>query len=208
MSALATVRAALQLDERTLAQTLTHAFFEGTLAEWLVPDAGQRWDVYTRYWSMIARHALRSGALVDTTGPRQSVALWYPAGPDRAPDVAPGDYEAQLPGIAGEAAGRFRALDAAVHDAYPPLEDPWAYLGFVAVEPSAQNRGLGRLLLQTRHADLDRDGVPAFLVASTERSARLYARLGYQPTGPAIRPAGNAPQLYPMIRFPAGPAGH
>jgi RimJ/RimL family protein N-acetyltransferase len=49
----------------------------------------------------------------------------------------------------------------------------------------------------------DSDGVPAYLEASSERSAALYERLGFVHLGVLELPDG-APPLWPMRRPPGG----
>ena len=44
----------------------------------------------------------------------------------------------------------------------------------------------------------DRDGLPAYLEATSARSKALYQRHGFQEVG-AIQ-EGNSPELYPMLR--------
>ncbi|WP_425305982.1 GNAT family N-acetyltransferase [Actinocatenispora sera] len=55
------------------------------------------------------------------------------------------------------------------------------YLGFLAVAPEHQARGIGSRLLREHHHRLDHQARPAYLVASNQHSARLYARHGYRP---------------------------
>ena len=50
-------------------------------------------------------------------------------------------------------------------------------------------------------AQCDREGVPAYLEATTRDSLRLYERLGFEVIG-EFAPAGGPP-LWPMWRHPA-----
>ena len=133
-------------------------------------------------------------------------ALWY----DTVGGEPETDTEQDGPAFAtacGRYLDRFIALDEAMHGAYPNLAS-YAYLGFVAVAPDHQRRGVGAGLLARRHRRLDESGTAAFLIASSAGSARLYRRLGYRPHGADIRPSTDAPALYPMLRPPAPPADH
>jgi GNAT superfamily N-acetyltransferase len=78
------------------------------------------------------------------------------------------------------------------------------YLAILAVRPGCQGRGIGTALLNARHRDLDRDGVPAYLEASSPRARDLYLRHGYtlRPGGPFRLPEGGPP-MWPMWREPA-----
>lgn len=190
-------------DADRLTGLLSDAFLLGELADWLVPDLAERREIYPRYWAIIARHALAGAATVDVTDIDSAAALWY-AGGGGEPDLVPADYDALLAAACGRHVERFAALDQAMHDAYPDRPEH-AYLGFVGVTPARQRSGLGAALLAHRHRRLDEAGTAAFLIASSADSARLYRRLGYRPAGPDIRPAPDAPALYPMLRKPPPP---
>ena len=64
-----------------------------------------------------------------------------------------------------------------------------------------QGHGLGTALLRPTLDRCDREGVPAYLEASTERSAALYGRLGFVHLGELRVPDG--PRFWPMRRPPA-----
>jgi GNAT superfamily N-acetyltransferase len=72
-----------------------------------------------------------------------------------------------------------RAMDAA-----HPREPHW-YLAAIGVHAAGRGQGVGSALIASRLATVDAVGTltPAYLEASTERSAALYARHGFVPTG-------------------------
>lgn len=59
--------------------------------------------------------------------------------------------------------------------------DPHWYLFAVGVVPEATGGGRGTVLLEPVLRQCDEARVPAYLEASTEDNARLYARLGFEP---------------------------
>lgn len=67
-----------------------------------------------------------------------------------------------------------------------------------------QGRGLGGALMRPMLERCDREGLPAYLEASSERSAALYERLGFQIID-ELRVA-DSPPLRLMLR-PPGPKG-
>ena len=82
-----------------------------------------------------------------------------------------------------------------------------AYLWMIAVAPERQSEGLGATLIESALDRCDREGLPAYLEASSSRSRALYERLGFTLTGrPLDLPQG--PQMWPMWREPrhGGPA--
>jgi ribosomal protein S18 acetylase RimI-like enzyme len=94
--------------------------------------------------------------------------------------------------MTGQYLDQFHALDA-LFDEHHPSESHW-HLLFLAVHPMHQNEGLGSALLKHVHDAMDASGVPEYLEASNESSARLYRRHGYQDMSPcAIRLPDGTP---------------
>ncbi|HEY2354056.1 MAG TPA: GNAT family N-acetyltransferase [Gaiellaceae bacterium] len=81
------------------------------------------------------------------------------------------------------------------------IEEPHYYIRYIGVAPPFQGQGLGAELLRPTLDRCDRAGVPAYLEASSERSARFYARLGFEHLGELQVPDG--PRFWPMRRPPA-----
>jgi ribosomal protein S18 acetylase RimI-like enzyme len=85
-------------------------------------------------------------------------------------------------------------------EAARPAEPPW-YLKAIGVDAGGQGRGVGSALLEHRLRQVA--GTAAYLEASTERSAALYARHGFTSLGPV--PGFGRPAPISMWR-PAVPA--
>ncbi|MGI5216721.1 GNAT family N-acetyltransferase [Nocardia sp. CA-290969] len=79
-----------------------------------------------------------------------------------------------------------------------PRRFPHSYLQVIATTPEFRNRGAGALLLRHRAGSLARTALPAFLEASSERSARLYERIGFRRTDRTFLLPENGPTLIPM----------
>ena len=75
------------------------------------------------------------------------------------------------------------------------------HLAILAVRPDRQGQGIGTALLDARHADLEDQGIPAYLEASDERTRRLYLAHGYTDRGSPIELADGV-RMYPMWREP------
>ena len=84
------------------------------------------------------------------------------------------------------------------------VRGPHYYVRDVGVVPEAQGQGLGSALLEPTLVACDREGLPAYLEASSERNAALYERLGFC----LLRElrVGSSPPLRLMLRNP-GQAG-
>jgi GNAT superfamily N-acetyltransferase len=80
------------------------------------------------------------------------------------------------------------------------LHQPHYYVRYLGVATRFQGRGLGAALLRPTLDRCDREGVPAFLEASTERSAVFYERLGFVHLGESR--VADGPRYWPMRRPP------
>ncbi|MGW4718033.1 GNAT family N-acetyltransferase [Nocardia sp. NPDC004260] len=79
-----------------------------------------------------------------------------------------------------------------------PREFPHRYLQMIVTVPEHRGKGAGAAILADRLKAASEADVPAFLEASTERSARLYSRCGFAPTGTTHTLPQNGPTLIPM----------
>ncbi|RBL82809.1 GNAT family N-acetyltransferase, partial [Streptomyces cavourensis] len=67
--------------------------------------------------------------------------------------------------------------------------------------PRRQGEGIGAGLIRAELDRCDRDGVPAYLEASSARSRTLYERLGFHFLGTAVD-LPDGPRMWPMWRDP------
>ena len=84
-------------------------------------------------------------------------------------------------------------------DKLHPTDEHW-YLPLTGVDPVAQGRGLGSTLLRPALNICDRDGLPAYLEATSPRNRDLYARHGFDIV--ETMQAGTSPPLWAMLREP------
>jgi GNAT superfamily N-acetyltransferase len=185
-------------DLDVLGQLIADAFHPLAVSEWLIGDPQARREIFPGYFRIFAEHALRTGT-VHTTPGRTAVALWFPVRGDGP--AAPDGYAAQLAAVTGPWLDRFRALDDAF-DQHHPRGLLHHHLGFLAVRPDQQGRGLGTGLLREHHGVLDVTGLPAYLEASGPDTRQFYLRHGYADHGGPIR-LPDGPLMYPMLRHPA-----
>jgi len=73
-------------------------------------------------------------------------------------------------------------------------------LPLVGVDPIAQGRGYGALLMRHAAHRFDAEGVPAYLESSNPRNISLYLRHGFEILG-TIQ-VGDSPTVTPMLRRP------
>lgn len=173
--------------DRALA-TIVAAFEDDPACRALWPDV----DAYRRHFPRFVE--LFSGpARADVTADGLGAALWLAPGVEPDPEplmayleatLAPDRRDAMLAGL--EIQGRLH-----------PHEPLW-HLPFVGVLAEGRDRGIGAALLAHGLARADRDGLPAYLEATSRRSARLYLRFGFVPIGVVDSP--GYPEIVAMRR--------
>ncbi|MFI6700601.1 GNAT family N-acetyltransferase [Streptomyces sp. NPDC050509] len=190
------IRRATEADRPTLIRLLEEAFEADPVTRWVFPEADNRQKLSGLFFGVFADVALAEGR-VDLLEDGTAMALWLQeeAGlpeedetPARMRAVSDPDNERT------ELVGR---LTGAVH----PHDRAHEYLLMIAVSPDHQGQGLGRKLIESVLERCDRDGVPAYLEASSARSKRLYERLGFDFTGTTVD-LPDGPHMWPMWREP------
>ncbi|GIG02085.1 GNAT family N-acetyltransferase [Catellatospora citrea] len=190
------VRRAGTTDTEWLSVLLTDAFLISPVGDWLIPEIGKRRMVYLRYFEVFLNHGLERG-IVEVTTDRTGVAIWLPRDDDTP---GPDNYDQRLATATGFWANRFQVLDKTFDDHHPHGVFHH-HLLFLGVLPSEQSRGIGSALLRHHHAQLDAEGIPAYLEASMPRNRDLYLRHGYAARDPFYLP-DDGPPLWPMWRDP------
>jgi GNAT superfamily N-acetyltransferase len=196
-----TLARAESADTDWIAELIGAAFCHLGPTRWLVPDPAQRAGILPRTFAIYVEHAMAHGEVHVTTD-RSAAAVWVPRG--WAPLPPPADYDRRLADVCGEWTDRFRQLDELFEKHTPTTAHH--HLAFLAVRRDRQGAGIGSSLLSHHHARLDREGLPAFLEASSPRARSLYLRHGYRDLGEPYA-VGNGSLFWPMWREPApGPA--
>ncbi|MGY1693612.1 GNAT family N-acetyltransferase [Geodermatophilus sp. SYSU D00814] len=195
------VRRATRADRRPLAALLAAAFSDDPVFTAAFPPGARARDARMRllFRLEVARSERRGGTWMTDDG--AAGAVWFPPGRWASTtweDVVQGP--AAVAAFAREAplGVRIRTVMDAHHLELP---DHW-YLLYVGVVPGRQGQGLGSALLRPVLDECDREGLPAYLEATCERSRGLYARLGFADREPLPLPA-PAPPVFPMWRDPA-----
>ncbi|BBG05594.1 MULTISPECIES: GNAT family N-acetyltransferase [Pseudonocardia] len=179
-----TVSPAAPVDVEEATAVLAGAFRDDpVMSAFVGGDPDERERRLTHLLGVLVRTGLSSGA-VDLARAEEGpavlgVAVWSAPG-NRDDGLLHtirniGSYlRAFGPGGLRRAARLQRAIDSA-----RPGEAHW-YLGAIGATPAGRGRGIGSALLRARLETIE---APAYLEASTERSAALYARFGFDRIG-------------------------
>ncbi|MFI2644740.1 GNAT family N-acetyltransferase [Streptomyces sp. NPDC018610] len=214
------IRAADAEDRDLVVRLLDGAFQDDPVSGWVFPEEEYRRRTHHRLMAAFADIVFAEGR-IDVTEDGTACALWLSV-PADAPGAADGNDAA---GTSAEADGTEGAeasdgadeavrLREAVDPANPRVEEiarlmagahpagpAHEYLWMIAVAPDRQGEGLGGELVRHVLDRCDREGLPAYLEASSARSTRLYERLGFTFTGPALE-LPDGPRMWPMWREP------
>lgn len=185
-------------EQKELASTLAAAFAEDPVLGWLLPDGSRREERLRRFFTIELRHMAFARGTVWTCDVLRGAAMCMPPGAWQLP---PRVALAQAPAF-GRAFGRRLPVATALQAAMELRHERRAhwYILAAGVRPEHQGRGLGTALLAPTLGRCDREGLPAYLEASSERSAALYERLGFEHVR-QLRLAGSPP-LWLMLRPP------
>jgi GNAT superfamily N-acetyltransferase len=168
---------------------------------WIFRDGSRRLERLRGGFSFWGNRIWFGHGLTFTTGSVVGAAIWVP------PDEWHLGFPAQLrllPGMVRAVGPRdfprlMRVLN--TFDSVHPHESHY-YLAVVGVEPSWQGKGLGTALMRPMLERCDREGMPAYLEATSERNRACYERNGFAVTREIPIPGG--PTAWAMWREPSG----
>ncbi|WP_326605719.1 GNAT family N-acetyltransferase [Streptomyces sp. NBC_01799] len=191
------IRQADAEDREQVVRLLDEAFHHDPVSGWVFPEEAHRRAVHGKFLGVFVDVTLAEGR-IDLLEDGTAVALWLPvpAGAPTEEDTTPALMRATADpdNERAELVGR---LTGAVH----PHDRAHEYLLMIGVSPDRQGEGIGAALIADVLERCDRDGVPAYLEASSARSRRLYERLGFTFMGTTVElPEG--PSMWPMWREP------
>jgi GNAT superfamily N-acetyltransferase len=194
------VRPATKADRPAIITALARAFYDDPVMSWLWPDDSRRVRRLEGGFAFFDDKVWARHDLAFTTGGLVGAAIWLP--PEQW-HLGPFRQIAMLPGLLRRAGlGTFPRLMRTLNlmESEHPHESHY-YLPIIGVEPAWQGRGLGTALLGAMTERCDREGMPAYLEASSARSRVCYERNGFETTGELPLPP-DGPPLWPMWRKP------
>jgi RimJ/RimL family protein N-acetyltransferase len=200
------VRPADPGEVSSLSAALAQAFANEDLVNWMLPQRTRRSARRRLMFTLeLQTYVLPGGGLVftadDGNGALVGGCLALPPGRWQTPNAVDGRTAVRWLRTLGTRLPRAIRIQRAMHEHHPT--EPHYYIRWVGVRPALQGHGLGSELMRPIVERCDSDGLPAYIEASSERSAALYERLGFVHQGILHLPDGGPP-LWPMRRPPAG----
>jgi len=185
------VRDATPADAPCVVATLTRAFAQDPVFDWVIPDPAVRARRGTKIFELFfAQNAAPNMRLV--TGDCTAATLWHAPNPPEGGGLREAWHVWRA---AGSAFFRFKRVGDAVEAHFPP--QPFWYLHIAGADPAHQGKGLGRAVVQ---AGLDRiGGLPAYLETARQANVGFYESLGFHVREQWDVPGGG-PHFWSMIR--------
>jgi GNAT superfamily N-acetyltransferase len=191
------IRTADEGDRELVVRLLDEAFQDDPVSGWVFPGDEYRRTTHHRLMAAFTGIVLAEGR-IDVTEDGSACALWLSETAEE--HDADEDGPARLRAAVDPENERVELIGRLTADIHPAGR-AHEYLWMIGVTPHRQGEGLGTALVQHVLDRCDREGMPAYLEASSARSRALYERLGFELTGrPLDLPKG--PQMWPMWREP------
>jgi GNAT superfamily N-acetyltransferase len=185
-------RKASAADLPDVTDTLALSFYDDPVLMWVIDDGTRRRELLPGFFGAVAQSYLAYDELY-AVDEGVSAAVWAPPGAE--------DDEG-LPTVLGavveEYEERLSEILGLMEEKHPT--EPHYYLFLLGTRSEWQGRGLGSSLMAPVLEACDRDRVPAYLEATSERNRQLYLRHGFEVTDEIPLPDG--PMMWPMWRSP------
>ncbi len=186
------VRAATESDHEAAAECLALAFADDPAWAHLIPGAETRAEKLLGYFSAEIANLVPEHRELWVTEDGCGAAIWGRPGRWRVPM----GRELRAARAMARVFGRLLPLafwtQLRLERHHPRKPAHW-YLHYLGVEPRHQGRGVGGALMAPVLELCDREGTPAYLESSTERSRVLYERNGFALTGTFGMPMAGPP---------------
>ncbi len=182
-------RLATDADAAAITATLSAAFDADPLWSWAFPDDEKRPAQYEIFFGLFVESAIPNG-WVWTTEQATAVAVWTPPGRSELSEEAEAEVEPFLTAELGSHAKPVLQVFESFESACPRDQD-FYYLSLLGTHPDHRGRGLGMSLLAANLAQIDAEGMPAYLESSNPANDARYERLGFKHRSQFSTPEGR-----------------
>ncbi|MFF0588017.1 GNAT family N-acetyltransferase [Streptomyces sp. NPDC003781] len=195
------IRTAGEGDRDLVVRLLDEAFQDDPVSSWVFPGEEYRRRTHHRLMAAFADAVFADGR-IDLTEDGAACALWLSVPADGHEDAEGADEgPARLREDVDPENERVELI-ARLTDGIHPTGRAHEYLWMIGVVPGRQGEGLGTALIESVLDRCDREGLPAYLEASSARGKVLYERLGFECTA-RVLDLPDGPRMWPMWREPA-----
>jgi GNAT superfamily N-acetyltransferase len=170
------VRTATPDDLDGLTALLTAAFEQDPIWRWAFPDNGLE-----RLWRLLIGSALRYPN-VWVAGDYAAAAVWIPPGGVELTEAEEEQLEPLLESVIGARAADVIELMERF-DSSHPHDQPHYYLSLLGTDPARRGEGIGMALLRHNLAQIDAEGMPAYLESTNPANNSRYQGVGFSPRG-------------------------
>jgi GNAT superfamily N-acetyltransferase len=195
------VRTATESEGPRVVEALARAFYDDPVLSWFFPDDSRRARQLEKFFALARERIWARHDLIYTTKAVAGAAVWLPPEEWRVGLLEQLRLTPSLISAIGlrDVPRALRGFNL-MESRHP--HEPHYYLPVVGVDPRWQGRGIGTALLRPMLERCDREGMPAYLEATSPRNRACYERNGFRVTDEFNFP--NGPPLALMWREPGG----
>lgn len=173
------VRELTAADARAAGSALALAFESDPHMLWMFRDASRRVSRLQRMWTTLIERTWLERGSCHILEHQAGACVWLPPDSWQMSLAAQARLLAPLADAIRDALPRLLRAHAFNDHRHPRAPAHW-YLATIGVAPASQGRGYGQALLEPVLRRCDRDGVPAYLEATSPRNRAFYERNGFE----------------------------
>lgn len=187
-----------------VAAVLADAFINDPVFTWLLPGSLRpQARLRTMFEAEMEQYVVPNGAVWTTSGYDGAVTV-LPPGAWEMPKASTGKQALKWMRAFGRRLPLAIRVQRAMEERH--LRVPHFYVRTIGVRTALQGQGVGSVLMQPTLKRADSAGLPTYIEASSERSAALYARLGFLHMDVLELPEGGPPVW--LMRRPSPGSTH
>lgn len=190
-------------DLAAVVATLTASFGQDPVIEWAIPtETPERSRYLDAFFTIVTEDILDRGGMAAASPDYDAVIVW-----STPTDAVPSEGESsilldRLESSTGPTGNRVRVLMELLDEHHPADLPPHCHVMFAAVRERSRGTGVRAALTGALRELRLADGVGVYAEASSERSLKLWERLGLSRVGSEIVLPDGGPKLFPLFAGP------
>jgi ribosomal protein S18 acetylase RimI-like enzyme len=181
---------------KTAAEMLARAFQDDPPSVYFFPDGSERKKKLPYVFRALIRYSLLHGEVYAASPNLEGAAVWLPS--NKVDEALRRSIRSDK--VGKETASRQRSFGdytSSVHKRHAPF--PHWYLHLLGVDPVYQGRGYAGILLRAMFTRIDKERLPCYLEATTEKNVAIYQHHGFRVVEQGKVP-GSGVTLWSMLR--------